>query len=139
MQNFTVAAESLGLGVCDISVLRNEAATISRLLNLPAGVYPLAGMCVGYPAAGSSPSPRLPQPAVLHRNRYETEALPARLRAYDAARRVARPYPATAQLHRTIYGEADDYGWLEHTARRMEQRERADFRQFLEAQGFALE
>jgi len=59
-QNCTVAAESLGMGICYIGGLRNNPADVSDLLNLPENVYPVFGLCVGYPEQDPDIKPRLP-------------------------------------------------------------------------------
>ena len=53
MSTFIWAAESVGLGTCPISVVRNHIDEVSRLLELPDHVFPLAGMCVGWPKRSS--------------------------------------------------------------------------------------
>ena len=47
-QNVAVAAESEGLGICYIGGIRNNPEAVSELLRLPAHVYPVFGMCLGY-------------------------------------------------------------------------------------------
>ena len=49
-QNVVVAAESRGLGICYIGALRNDPQWVSELLALPRLVYPVFGLCLGYPA-----------------------------------------------------------------------------------------
>lgn len=66
MMAFIVAAESMGLGCCPVSVVRNQIEQVSALLNLPTGVYPFAGLCFGYPAKPGQISMRLPQELVVH-------------------------------------------------------------------------
>src|SRR5206468_7963781 len=48
--SFITAAEALGLGCCPISVVRNHVEKMAELLELPPAVFPVAGLCVGYPA-----------------------------------------------------------------------------------------
>ena len=52
---------SAGLGSCPISEIRNHAAAISALLELPDRVFPIAGLTLGYPATKEPMSPRLAQ------------------------------------------------------------------------------
>ncbi len=49
VQNFWLAARAEGLGVGWVSILDNQL--LSQVLNLPAHVYPLAYLCVGYVSA----------------------------------------------------------------------------------------
>lgn len=72
-QNAVVALESLGLGSVYIGGIRNQPAAVAAELGLPPRVFALFGLCVGYPdlERSSDVKPRLPQEAVLHRERYE--------------------------------------------------------------------
>jgi nitroreductase len=81
-QNAVVAAESLGLANVYIGALRNDVARVSALLGLPPGATPVFGLCVGHALQGreGEVKPRLPQAAVLHRDRYD---------ANDAGHRAA--------------------------------------------------
>ena len=66
LQTFILAAETAGLGCCPISVLRNHADAVADILGLPDKVFPVAGLCVGYPAAAGHVSMRLPLEATVH-------------------------------------------------------------------------
>src|SRR5699024_2026634 len=48
-QNFVVAAESKGYGICYIGGVRNNPQAISELFRLPDHVMPLFGMTIGVP------------------------------------------------------------------------------------------
>lgn len=69
-QNVAIAAESEGLGVCFIGGIRNNPQPISDLLCLPEQVYPVFGMCLGYPAHNPDVKPRLPVDAIIKDNQY---------------------------------------------------------------------
>lgn len=73
-QNIAIAAESEGLGICYIGGIRNNPQAVSELLNLPQHVYPVFGMCIGYPAHDPDIKPRLPVEAVLKENSYSDDA-----------------------------------------------------------------
>ena len=47
LQTCILAAETLGLGTCPISVLRNRIAEVAEILELPDKVFPVAGLCLG--------------------------------------------------------------------------------------------
>jgi FMN reductase [NAD(P)H] len=70
LQTCILAAETLGLGTCPISVLRNHAPAVGEILALPGKVFPVAGLCLGYPAQAFV-SMRLPPEATVHRDRYD--------------------------------------------------------------------
>lgn len=137
-QNAALAAESLGLGICYIGALRNNPRAVIELLGLPRLVFPVVGMTVGYPARAPMIRPRLPLHAILHRERYNA-AQDAALREYDRVMAATGIYE-----HRQVPvpgkpSEVEEYGWLEHCARRVSREARAFLRAVLNEQGFALE
>jgi nitroreductase/FMN reductase [NAD(P)H] len=60
---------------------------VAPLLGLPKGVFPVAGLTLGFPDAREASSPRLPPSVVVHRGRYSNEAEAEAIMAYDARRR----------------------------------------------------
>lgn len=84
-QNAVVALESLGLGSVYIGGIRNDIEGVSRELGLPPMVYPVFGLCVGYPSdeRPAKVKPRLPQRAVLHHEQYSIAEEQAALAEYD--------------------------------------------------------
>jgi nitroreductase/FMN reductase [NAD(P)H] len=130
---FVLAAESLGLGCCPISALRNDAEAVSRLLGLPDHVFPVAGLAVGWPAQPAAIAPRLPLALTLHENRYGEEDLEAAVTRYDRSRSYAR------QRDVERFGAAPVYGWSEDKARQYAKPERAGFGAFVRARGFKLD
>ncbi len=76
-QNFALAFESMGYGICMIGGLRTRLPEASALLEIPHGVWPLFGLCVGRPTpeaeADGTTRPRLPVAAVLMRDRYASD------------------------------------------------------------------
>lgn len=69
-QNFVLAFESMGYGVCYIGGLRNRLTDVDAIMNFPRGVYPLYGLCVGVPDEQPIARPRLPLEAVLFEEQY---------------------------------------------------------------------
>ena len=100
MQAFITAAEALGLGVCPISLIRNEVERASELLRLPEGVFPVAGMCVGHPNDKGRVSMRLPPAAMVHVDHYDATTFDAELAAYDTRR--AEREPTTPDKQRLV-------------------------------------
>jgi nitroreductase len=84
-QNAVVAAASLGLGTVYIGAMRNDPARVAELLGLPPQAFVVFGLCVGRAVEGAEGEvkPRLPQAAVLHRERYDPSSDRERA-AYDA-------------------------------------------------------
>lgn len=68
--NVATAAEAMGYGVCYIGALQNHLDVVARELELPAGVLPVFGMCLGVPAERPATKPRLPTRAMFMENRY---------------------------------------------------------------------
>lgn len=85
-QNAVVAAESLGLSTVYIGALRNDARAVAAELALPPGAMGVFGLCVGHadPAQPAEVKPRLPQPAILHRERYDSSGEEVLRAAYDS-------------------------------------------------------
>ncbi len=87
-QNATVAAESIGLSTVYIGALRNDVEAVTKILGLPSGAMGLVGLCIGYADETKTRAlvkPRLPQSAVLHRERYDATAEPEATAVYDRA------------------------------------------------------
>jgi len=136
MTSFIRAAEAVGLGCCPISAVRNHPEATSRLLELPAGVFPVAGLCVGYPAEEGRITPRLPLPVAVHTDRYDETGVKEKIEAYDRRRDAVLPYRRQRNPER--FGKADFYGWSEDTARQYAVPAREDFGAFIRSQGFSL-
>lgn len=136
-QNAALAAESLGLGICYVGSIRNNPREVIELLGLPRLVFPVVGMTIGYPERAPTIRPRLPMDAILHRERYSADQDRA-LHEYDRAMAATGIYEQRQVPVPGKPGETEEYGWLEHTARRVSQATRAFMREVLNEQGFAL-
>lgn len=129
-----MAADAAGLGTCPISYVRSHIEKVGPLFGLPMGVYPVAGLTLGWPEARNETTPRLPPSVVVHREVYDDAALAAGLEAYDALRLKQRPrYP-------DVHGPAPEgCTWSENAARQLSVPERFGFRTWLRLRGFALD
>lgn len=134
---FVLAAEAEGLGTCPVSAVRNHAAAISALLNLPQHVFPVAGLAVGRPARQAKQSMRLPLDVTVHRNGYRENGLRGAIENYDSRREAAQPYEQ--QRYLDLFGKSSAYGWSEDKARQYAVPERADFGAYIRARGFRLD
>jgi nitroreductase/FMN reductase [NAD(P)H] len=134
---FVAAAELAGLGSCPISEIRNHAATVSALLELPDWVFPIAGLTLGYPEAKEPMSPRLALTATVHTDRYAGGRLEQELDAYDERRVRDRPYRRQRSVER--FGSAERYGWTEDKLRQYSDLQRADFGAFVRAKRYRLD
>jgi len=136
-QNAALAAEALGLGICYVGSIRNNPQEVIDLLGLPRYTFPITGMTIGAPVTESRPKPRLPLSAILHWESYQKEQDRALLE-YDHTMAATgiyenRQVPAPGKPN-----TVEEYGWMEHTARRAAKVVRAGMRSILENQGFAL-
>jgi FMN reductase (NADPH) len=138
MQNAALAAESLGLGMCYIGAIRNNPREVIKLLHLPRLVFPLVGMTLGFSAGPGNIRPRLPLHAVLHWESYSRAGEDEALREYDQAMVATGIYDGRQVLAPGRPEEMEDYGWLEHSARRVSQAHRVELRDILREQGFEL-
>jgi len=136
MMSFIRAAEAVGLGACPISHVRNHLRELSRLLELPDAVFPVAGLCVGYPAEPGRISARLPLEVTVHVDRYDESGVKEKIDAYDRRRHALAPY--RRQRYADRYANVDFYGWSEDKARQYSVPERADFGAFIRSKGFSL-
>jgi len=133
-QNVALAAESLNLGMVYIGALRNHPAEVVAELALPQLVFPIFGMCIGYPAEEPTAKPRLPLPAVLHHEQYQIQDVDGYLDAYD---------DEIVGLEMYKHMETGEvYGWMARAARRMAYTDPARLRvevgTVLRQQGFGL-
>src|SRR5436190_12454050 len=139
MQTMILCAESVGLGVCPISVIRNEVDKVAEILGLPDLVFPVAGLCLGYPQADGYVSLRLPRVATTHRDRYHDSALPRAIDDYDRRRDALHAIPKEQQRSNAEFGDAAFYGWSEDKARQAAKAEGAAFPPYLRAHGFSFD
>ncbi|HEX3990324.1 MAG TPA: nitroreductase family protein [Acetobacteraceae bacterium] len=138
MAQFMMAAEAVGLGTCPISYVRSHIERVSPLLALPSGVYPVAGLTVGWPVFRRPTSMRLPPSIVVHRERYDDSALERETAAYDARRREREPKAPGSLKNTDIYPPREGVGWSEDVARQLSVPERFGFAAYLRTKGFDL-
>ena len=138
MGQFMAAAEAVGLGTCPISYVRSHIERVAPLLGLPAGVYPLAGLSVGWPVFRRPVSMRLPPSVVVHHERYDDSAMESAVGAYDERRRTREPVAAASLKNNDVYPPRDGVGWSENVARQLSVPERFGFAAWLRTRGFEL-
>jgi FMN reductase [NAD(P)H] len=138
LQTCILVAETLGLGTCPISVLRNHITEVGDILELPDKVFPVAGLCLGYPSQTGFISMRLPLEATVHIDRYDESALVAAVDDYDR-RRDARHSIKDRQRAPERFGVAEFYGWSEDKARQATTPEGLGFAAWLKARGFTFD
>ena len=128
-QNLLIGAESSGLGGCYIGAIRNRIAEVDELLGLPDLVYPVFGMCLGYPDQDPQRKPRLPLAVVLKQERYDDSGDAQLIEDYD--QRVSAYY-------RTRTGGALNQTWSEQISDMLVKESRPHMLEYLRAKGFLL-
>lgn len=126
-QNVVVAAESAGLGICYIGGIRNNPAEISELLQLPDHVFPVFGLCLGYPDQDPEVKPRLPVESILMEDVYREDQ--------DSVNRFDDTMHSYYQ-QRT--GGNKDTNWSKQLGPLFSAKLRAHMREFLNKRGFDL-
>ena len=134
---FVLAAESIGLGCCPISQIRNHCEAISDMLQLPQYVFPIAGLAVGWPAHAPTVSMRLPLSTTVHHNQFNESEVKSEIDSYDQRRASQQPY--STQRDPGQFGITEPYGWSEDKARQYAEPQRTDFGAFIKAKGFILD
>jgi FMN reductase [NAD(P)H] len=139
MQTFILSAESAGLGCCPISVIRNRIDQVAEILALPDKVFPVAGLCVGYPARAGFVSLRLPRTVTTHRDVYDDGVLREAVADYDRRRDAIHSIPKEQHRSPEEFGAVDLYGWSEDKARQAAKPEGATFPVYLRKHGFTMD
>ncbi len=136
LANFIRAAEAAGLGTVPISAVRNHPRETSDILGLPDAVFPVAGLCVGYPLEAGHITARLQLDVTVHTDRFDESKLKENIDAYDQRRHQL--FPLRKQRHPKRYPDVPFYGWSEDKARHYSVPERADFGAFIREKKFSL-
>lgn len=126
-QNLMLAAESEGLGAVFIGGIRNDPQTVAELLNLPDQVYPVFGLCLGWPDAQPDLKPRLPIDVILHKDSYDASRCQTDVDQYDQ------------QMQDYYQSRGDNVkssNWSEQTAAAVQKKTRAHMQAFLQERGF---
>lgn len=126
-QNLVIAAESEGLGTVYIGGLRNQIDKVSEALALPDLVYPVFGLCLGYPDQNPEVKPRLPVQVVLKQDRYDDQQDSVLIREYDDQIRA---------YYKTRTGGQKDMSWSEQISGMLQKEARPHMQAFLQARGF---
>ena len=126
-QNFVIAAEAEGYGICYIGGARNNPTEISELFDLPEYVFPLFAMTIGTPTKRNETKPRLPVAAVLHENSYDVEKYETLLDEYDS---TMENYYASRSSNQKMSN------WTKQMADFLIEQKRPYIKEFLQTKGF---
>ncbi len=138
MQTFIIAAESFGLGCCPVSEIRDHIQFLSDELKLPQHVFPVAGLCVGWPQHETNISMRLPMTITVKIDTYDDENLVEEISDYDIRREKIDKTIPEQQRYVEQFGVSLNYGWSENRTRQYSHPARDDFGGYIRAQGFNL-
>lgn len=126
-QSLVTAAESVGLGICYIGGIRNNPGPVSELLQLPKGVYPVFGLCLGYPDQDPEIKPRLPVSVILKQETYNEAGDQETITAYDDEIR---------EYYKARTGGEHGISWTEQVATLLSEKSRPHMKEYLAGQGF---
>lgn len=128
-QNVVTAAESLGMGICYIGGIRNDPQRAADLIKLPRGVYPVFGLCLGYPDQDPEVKPRLPVSVVLKQEEYSDTSDESTITEYD---QIVKAY------YETRTGNNKSMTWSEQMDKLLGKESRPHMKAFLDAYGFQM-
>lgn len=128
-QNIMIAAESAGLGGVYIGGIRNNPQEVCDLLQIPQHVYPVFGMCLGYPEKVNATKPRLPLSLVFKEDAYSTDEDENHLKEYDEL--ISNYYKERTNNKRSNT-------WTEGIATFLKEKQRPHMKDFLHSKGFEM-
>ncbi|MFZ1386785.1 MAG: oxygen-insensitive NADPH nitroreductase [Thiolinea sp.] len=128
-QNVLLAAESMGLGGVFIGGIRNNPQIVCDLLELPEQVYPVFGMCLGWPVQTNAVKPRFPVQTILHEDSYDLNQVKAQVDSYDQQMQAYYQSRGSNQRIST---------WSAQTAAAIQKKQRTNMLKFLQTRGFLL-
>jgi nitroreductase len=125
-ENMVIAAESLGMGSCFLGGMPFHSKDLIADFKLPARVFPMVGLTMGYPAENPPPRPRYPMEFVLFENEYpefDDELIQRSMDVMDEGYRT-QDYYVKLKAMIPLQGDREEtytyetYGWTEHISRK---------------------
>ena len=128
-QNMVIAADSLGLGSCFLSIAPKNIGRIVEECGLPERVFPLVQLAVGYPAQQRPTRPRFPLEFMLFEDEYpefSEEHVQHAMNKMDHGY-LEQGYYEEHGMWPLTGGRAETFGlgnysWTEHVSRKWGQR-----------------
>lgn len=130
-QNASIAAESMGLGICYIGGIRNNLNEVSELLKTPDHVIPLFALVVGYPDQQTDKKPRAPFHHIYHEDEYEQDKEQYKKELLEYNAQISEYYK-----ERTAGKRADT--WTSQMVGMLEQKSRLYMKDFVTKKKFDL-
>lgn len=148
--NIITAAESYGLGSVLLGGTPDNVNRVAKLFNMPKRVFPVVGMCLGYPdpSENTHPRPRFPLQHTVFEDEYRDlseEEIEECMQTMDKGYLAQDYYVSRNAKIPLLKGEDkfdfSNYSWSEHICRKVTQgsRRKTTFRQKLEKYGFKIE
>ena len=125
-QNALLAAQSLNIGGVYIGGLRNKPLEVCDLLELPEQVFPMFGLCLGYPDQSPEVKPRLPIDITVHQDKYNPLDLD-KIKNYDKT---------LAEYYNTRTSNKKDNTWTSDIEKKLSKEARTFMQDALRKQGF---
>jgi len=132
MMNFVRASAAAGLVCCPISVLRDQAQRLAEILEMPDHVFPVSGLCVGYPAQARAINPRLSLAATWHTDRFDDAGTDDLIDEFD------RRFVANKEKYAPADAKGRPASWSDEKARQYATPQRADWGRFVRSRKFDL-
>ena len=125
-QNALLAAQSLDIGGVYIGGIRNNPIEVCELLELPEQVFPMFGLCLGYPNQSPEVKPRLPLDITVHQDKYNALDLD-KIKSYDQT---------LAEYYNTRTSNQKDNTWTTDIEKKLSKEARTFMQNALKKQGF---
>ncbi|MGB0382381.1 MAG: oxygen-insensitive NADPH nitroreductase [Alphaproteobacteria bacterium] len=125
-QSVLLAAESLGLGGVFIGGIRNNPDAVIKALALPELVYPVFGMCLGWPKNVNDTKPRLPLSEILYEDSYQTAKRDENIVKFNVM----------MDEHYKARDTQDDQNWNMKVSQALQTKKRVHMKESLNQKGF---
>ena len=129
-ENMVIAAETFGMGSCFLGGIPFHAEEIIESYKLPARVFPMVGLTMGYPDSDFPPRPRYPMEFVLFEDQYpdfDEELMQRSMKVMDDGY-LAQDYYKKLKAQIPLEGDRQEtftyetYSWTEHISRKWGQK-----------------
>jgi nitroreductase len=133
LMHLLVAAGAVGLVGVPISVLRDRAEELTSILNLPLHVFPVAGLCLGYPGGERDVTARFALSSSVHVDRHHGSAklMDQGIDEFDVRYRVAKKISENENQY-------IENGWSIQKIRQYSKEQRKNWHEYIESIGYKI-